>query len=95
MSSDTQRARVQRAVAGWSALEAKPAQDRAAADPKAYHEVFGTPAGQAVLADLVALSRLTAGVKPDESDATLRHVEGARAVVNHILGQMHRAERGE
>ena len=93
--SDPQRARVDRARSGWAALDAPENQKRGAADPKAYYEAFTTPAGQAVLADLVALSRLTAPVKPDESDAVLRHVEGARAVVNHILGQMHRAERGE
>jgi hypothetical protein len=64
-------------------------------DPKTYHSLFTSTAGQEVLAELEALAMWQRTVPPSESADVLRHVEGARATVAHIHGKLRKAERGE
>lgn len=84
----------------WSDLEAqgfsKNAVDAAKADVEAkrnYVRTFeNTDAGAQVLAELRRLF-LDRDVQPSESDAALRHMEGQRSVVRHILRQIEAGKR--
>jgi 3-oxoacyl-[acyl-carrier-protein] synthase III len=79
---------------GWDAL----VEDPASAEPvdavaRAFAHCFRDGAGATVLEHLrkVFLDRR---VGPSASDAELRHVEGQRSVVAHILALIERGRRG-
>lgn len=84
----------------WSDLEAqgysKDAVDAVKADIEAkrnYVRTFeNTDAGALVLAELRRLF-LDKEAQPTESDAALRHLEGQRSVVRHILRQIEAGKR--
>jgi hypothetical protein len=54
---------------------------------------FAGPEGEKVLAHLRALT-LDRALGPDASDAMLRHLEGQRQLVTHILAQIERGRQG-
>lgn len=86
--------RTEPAPEGWSALADEPhpvATDDAVA--RAFAHCFRDAAGAIALEHLrkVFLERR---VGPSASDAELRHVEGQRSVVAHVLALVERGRRG-
>lgn len=86
--------RIEAGDEGWSALGDAPTPDDAGdALARAFAHCFRDAAGAIVLEHLrkVFLDRR---VGPSASDAELRHVEGQRSVVAHVLALIERGRRG-
>jgi hypothetical protein len=82
---------------GWRWFEPA-APDREAEEDarqlaRAFARVFSSAEGEAVLAHLKGLT-LDRCLGPEAGDAALRHLEGGRALVHHILALVARGRAG-
>jgi len=81
-------------ASGWAWLETAPANAEATSELcRAAAASLGTPGGRAVLRHL-RQSFLDRRLGPTASDAELRHVEGQRSVVAHLLRLVERGRDG-
>lgn len=71
----------------WDRLRAQQAEAKPDDTARNYVRTFGSPAGQQALDDL-RRRFLDREIGPEGSDAALRHHEGARSVVRHILNMI-------
>jgi hypothetical protein len=81
---------------GWTWFEPPPVQgdgDGGLVLARQFARLFGGGDGEAVLDHLKALT-LTRCLGPDAGDAALRHLEGQRHLVLHILAQVARGRDG-
>lgn len=79
---------------GWSWFErARPASESMDDLCRCAAMSFGTPQGRLLLAHLQR-TFLDRRVPPTASDAELRHVEGQRSVVHHLLQLLERGRGG-
>lgn len=86
--------RVERTVEGWDALvEAAPAPEPADAVARAFAHCFRDAAG-AIALEHLRKTFLERRLGPSASDAELRHVEGQRSVVAHLLALIERGRQG-
>ena len=83
------------ADAGWTWFEPQLSSevDDGRVLARQYARLFGSADGEAVLDHLKALT-LTRCLGPDAGDAALRHLEGQRHLVLHILAQAARGREG-
>lgn len=76
----------------WADLEPTVQIDAGREMRRSYVRVFETNDGAAILEELRRLF-LDRDVQSTESDASLRHIEGQRSVIRHILRQIEAGKR--